>query len=151
MLIYYNRNTGRVYCVVLKLKLPCLKVEFSLELGVLNLGWTCLLRPPLRWTASPFNSRLLSHRLIQRSDMRWERILVRVVSKCAVQCSPARGCTWVFNHSKKVLGNGLDLPLLQLSSVGPHQSSRLAARIDRNVVHPSNIAISGQIGVNISG
>ena len=36
---------------------------------------------------------------------------------------------------KKILGNGLDLPLLQLSLVRPHQSYRLATRIDRNVVH----------------
>ena len=56
-----------------------------------------------------------------------------------------------FQPLKKKLGNGLDLPLLQLSLVRPHQSSGIAARVDRNVVHPSNIAISRQIGLNISG
>ena len=59
----------------------------------------------------------------------------------ADQQGVARG----FPTSQKNLGNGLDLPLLQLSLVRSHQSSRIAARVDRNVVHPSNIAISGQI------
>ena len=59
----------------------------------------------------------------------------------ADQQGAARG----FSTSQKKLRNGLDLPLLQLSLVRPHQSSRIAARVDRNVVHPSNIAISRQI------
>ena len=62
VLIYYSCKTGRKYCVVFKSYLLCLKVEFSLELGLLNLGWTCLLHPPL-WTATNWKGRLLSHGL----------------------------------------------------------------------------------------
>ena len=65
---------------------------------------------------------------------------VQTVQSSADQQGVARG----FSTIKKNLGNGLDLPLLQTSLVRPHQSSRIAAQVDRNVVHPSNIAILGQ-------
>ena len=73
--------------------------------------------------------------------MRWERILVRCRQRVCGPVLISKGLHVGFQPLKTNLKNCLDMPFLQISLLRPHQSSRIAARVDHNVVHPSNIEI----------